>query len=76
MFQAIWRRRASVYRRLGKIDEAVTELSAHLDTFYTEVDGWLELADIYSSCQQYVLYLFFGLHSYISLLDTHTPYNP
>ena len=26
-----------------------------LDTFYTEVEGWLELADIYLSCQQYVL---------------------
>ena len=24
-----------------------------LDTFYTEPDGWLELADIYASCQQY-----------------------
>lgn len=24
-----------------------------LDTYYTEVDGWLELADIYSSCHQY-----------------------
>ena len=30
------------------------ELSAMLDTFYTEVEGWLELADIYASCQQYV----------------------
>lgn len=26
-----------------------------LDTFYTDVDAWLELADIYASCQQYVL---------------------
>ena len=26
-----------------------------LDTFYTEVEGWLELADIYTSCQQYVI---------------------
>lgn len=24
-----------------------------LDTFYSEIDGWLELADIYASCQQY-----------------------
>lgn len=38
---------------MGKIDAAVTELSALLDTFYTEVDGWLELADLYNSCQQY-----------------------
>lgn len=28
-----------------------------LDTFYTEVEGWLELADIYSTCQQYTLAL-------------------
>ncbi|KAJ3475153.1 hypothetical protein NLI96_g12026 [Meripilus lineatus] len=50
---AIWRRKVSVLRRMGKIDAAVTELSALLDTFYTEVDGWLELADLYNSCQQY-----------------------
>ena len=39
---------------MGKIDRAVEELSAMLDTFYTEVEGWLELTDIYLSCQQYV----------------------
>ncbi|KAH9854622.1 TPR-like protein [Lenzites betulinus] len=50
---AIWRRRAHVFRQTGKLDRAVDELSAMLDTFYTEVDGWLELADIYLSCQQY-----------------------
>jgi len=50
---AIWRRKASVLRKQGKIDQAVQELSDMLDTFYTEVDGWLELADIYSTCQQY-----------------------
>ncbi|KAI8989166.1 TPR-like protein [Trametes punicea] len=50
---AIWRRKAHVLRQMGKIDRAVEELSAMLDTFYTEVEGWLELADIYSSCQQY-----------------------
>lgn len=43
-----------MYRRMGKIEQAVTELSSLLDTFYTDVDGWLELADIYNSCQQYV----------------------
>lgn len=51
--QAIWRRKASVLRRAGKIERAVEELSAMLDTFYTEPDGWLELADMYASCQQY-----------------------
>ncbi|KAJ8475441.1 hypothetical protein ONZ51_g6543 [Trametes cubensis] len=50
---AIWRRKAHVLRQMGKIDRAVEELSAMLDTFYTEVEGWLELTDIYLSCQQY-----------------------
>ncbi|KAI0767474.1 TPR-like protein [Fomes fomentarius] len=49
---AAWRRKAHVLRRMGKLDRAVDELSTLLDTFYTDVDGWLELADIYLSCQQ------------------------
>lgn len=43
---------------MGKIDRAVEELSAMLDTFYTDVGGWLELADIYSSCHQCVFLRF------------------
>ena len=39
-------------RRMGKVDRAVEELSQCLDTFYTDVEGWLELADLYSSCNQ------------------------
>jgi ER membrane protein complex subunit 2 len=39
---------------MGKVDKAVDELSQFLDTFYTDVEGWLELADIYSSCNQSV----------------------
>ncbi|KAL1948519.1 hypothetical protein VTO73DRAFT_12594 [Trametes versicolor] len=50
---AAWQRKAHVLRQIGKVDRAVEELSAMLDTFYTEVDGWIELADIYMSCQQY-----------------------
>ena len=52
--QAIWKRRISVLRRTGKIQEAVEELTQFLDTFYTDLEGWLELADIYTSCNQYV----------------------
>lgn len=44
----------SVLRRQGHIDKAVRELSEYLDTFYNDVEGWLELADIYASCNQYV----------------------
>ncbi|TFK31869.1 hypothetical protein BDQ12DRAFT_659923 [Crucibulum laeve] len=50
---AIWKRRISVLKRIGKTEKAVDELSKFLDTFYTDVEGWLELADIYSSCNQY-----------------------
>ncbi|OJT04186.1 ER membrane protein complex subunit 2 [Trametes pubescens] len=50
---AAWQRKAHVLRQIGKVDRAVEELSAMLDTFYTEVEGWIELADIYLSCQQY-----------------------
>jgi hypothetical protein len=50
--KAIWKRRISIYRRTGKIDKAVHELSQYLDTFYTDVDGWLELADIYATSNQ------------------------
>ncbi|KAG5644023.1 hypothetical protein DXG03_009238 [Asterophora parasitica] len=50
---AVWKRRISVIRRTGRNTQAVEELSQFLDTFYTDVEGWLELADIYSSCNQY-----------------------
>ncbi|PPQ95542.1 hypothetical protein CVT26_008567 [Gymnopilus dilepis] len=50
---AIWKRRISVLRRVGKIDKAVEELNEYLDTFYTDLEGWLELADVHSSCNQY-----------------------
>jgi hypothetical protein len=42
-----------VLRRTGKIEKTVEELSQFLDTFYTDVDGWLELADVYTTCNQY-----------------------
>ncbi|KAG6827952.1 hypothetical protein H0H92_009860 [Tricholoma furcatifolium] len=50
---AIWKRYISVLRRSGRIDAAVEELSRFLDTFYTDAEGWLELADIYTSCNKY-----------------------
>lgn len=49
-----WRRRVSVLRRLGRLDKAVEELNQLLDTVYTDLEGWLELADMYSLCNQYV----------------------
>jgi len=50
---AIWRRKAYVLRVMGKIDKAVEELSELLDTFYNDVEGWAELAEIYFLCHQY-----------------------
>ncbi|KAJ7093990.1 hypothetical protein B0H15DRAFT_831508 [Mycena belliarum] len=54
---AIWKRRISILRRTGKVEKAVEELTQLLDTFYTDLDGWLELADIYTTCNQYHLAL-------------------
>lgn len=52
-----WRRQVAVLRRMGKTEDAVNELRSLLDTFCNDLEGWLELADIYSSCCQYVLAL-------------------
>ncbi|KAG8998748.1 hypothetical protein FRB94_006681 [Tulasnella sp. JGI-2019a] len=49
----IWKRRAAVYRQLGETQLAVEDLCEYLDTFYTDVEGWLELADIYSSVKDH-----------------------
>ena len=38
---------------MGKLDKSVEELTTLLDTFYNEVDGWVELAEIYHLCNQY-----------------------
>jgi hypothetical protein len=54
--KAIWKRQISVLRKLGDIDRAVVELSKFVDTFYTDVEAWLELADIYASQNQCASY--------------------
>jgi hypothetical protein len=51
--KTIWAREISVLRKLNKIDLAVEQLSKFADTFYTDVEAWLELADIYASQHQY-----------------------
>jgi ER membrane protein complex subunit 2 len=40
-------------RKLGRIENAVEELSRFVDTFYSDVEAWLELADLYASHHQY-----------------------
>ncbi len=47
--QGIWKRRIAVFRQLGDTKHAVEDLCQYLDTFYTDVEGWLELADLYAS---------------------------
>ncbi|KAJ7291138.1 hypothetical protein C8J57DRAFT_1429703 [Mycena rebaudengoi] len=69
---AIWKRRISVLRRTGKIEKTVEELSQFLDTFYTDVDGWLELADVYTTCNQYILAL--QALSHALLLSPQNPF--
>ncbi|KAJ6481719.1 hypothetical protein C8R45DRAFT_1002827 [Mycena sanguinolenta] len=69
---AIWKRKISVLRRTGKIEKAVEELSQLLDTFYTDVEGWLELADIYTTCNQYIPAL--QALSHVLLLAPQNPF--
>jgi ER membrane protein complex subunit 2 len=51
--KVIWKRQISVLMKLGRIENAVEELSRFVDTFYTDVEAWLELADLYASHNQY-----------------------
>jgi tetratricopeptide (TPR) repeat protein len=61
--KAIWKRQISVLRKLGEIDRAVEELSKFVDTFYTDAEAWLELADIYTSQHQCATYSRQYIHS-------------
>ena len=47
--QPIWKRKISLLRSLGRIHQATESLVKYLDTFYGDPEGWLELADIYTS---------------------------
>ncbi|KAF5392704.1 hypothetical protein D9757_000977 [Collybiopsis confluens] len=49
---AAYKRRISILVRIGKVEQAVSELSEYLDTFYSDLEGWVELAELYSSCNQ------------------------
>ncbi|KAH6910629.1 tetratricopeptide repeat domain 35 [Coprinopsis sp. MPI-PUGE-AT-0042] len=50
---AALKRRISVLRQKGSAEKATEELIQYLDTFYTDPEGWLELADIYITNRQY-----------------------
>ncbi|KAG8928735.1 hypothetical protein FRC02_006518 [Tulasnella sp. 418] len=49
----IWKRRVAVYKQLGDAKSAVEDLCRYLDTFYTDVEGWLELAALYTNNHEY-----------------------
>lgn len=62
----IRKRLVATLRSLGRVAEATEELVKYLDVYYADVEGWLELADIYASCNLYVrTAILFGVtHSY------------
>jgi len=68
---AIWKRQIGLLRRMGRIERAVTELGTYLDTFYSDAEAWLELADLYASCGQYTS----SLHA-LSHAQLLAPQNP
>ena len=37
---------------MGQVEKSISELSQYLEAFYMDVEAWLELADIYASCNQ------------------------
>jgi len=69
---AAWKRKISVLRKLDKIEIAVEELSKFADTFYTDVEAWLELADIYVSHHRYTSAL--QSLSHVLLLAPQNPF--
>ena len=71
--KAIWARQISVLRKLGNTDRAVEELSRFVDTFYTDVEAWLELADLYASQHQYVHTRYYLSLSWFLHTDTEPP---
>ncbi|KAH9064579.1 TPR-like protein [Lactarius vividus] len=69
---AVWKRQISVLRRLGRTETAVDELSKLVDTFYTDVEAWLELANLYISLYQYTSAL--QALSHVLLLAPQNPF--
>lgn len=73
---ALWKRQIAVLRSEGSpssILRAADELTKYLDTFYTDVEGWLELADIYAELNLYDLSLRALAH--VLLLASQNPFH-
>jgi tetratricopeptide (TPR) repeat protein len=43
------KRKITLLKSIGKVGDAIHELVSYLDTFYTDADAWLELAELYQS---------------------------
>jgi len=71
---ALWKRQIAVLRSQGSqtISKAVEELTKYLDTFYTDVESWVELADIYAELNLYTLSL--QALSHVLLLASQNPF--
>ncbi|KAF8513203.1 hypothetical protein JB92DRAFT_2924738 [Gautieria morchelliformis] len=71
---ALWKRQIAVLRGQGPqtIPRAVEELTRYLDTFYADVEAWIELADIYSELNLYALSLQALAH--VLLLASQNPF--
>ncbi|KAF8607252.1 TPR-like protein [Ceratobasidium sp. AG-I] len=68
----IRKRLIATLRSLGRVQEATEELIRYLDTFYADLESWLELADIYISCNLYENALSSLAHA--QLLAPQTPH--
>jgi len=70
----LWKRLIAVLRSQGPqtTQRAVEELTKYLDIFYTDVEAWVELADIYAELNLYVLSLQALAH--VLLLASQNPF--
>ncbi|KIJ43821.1 hypothetical protein M422DRAFT_75479 [Sphaerobolus stellatus SS14] len=71
---ALWKRKIAVLRSLGSqnVSQAVEELTIYLDTFYTDVEAWIELADVYAELNLYSLSL--QALSHVLILASQNPF--
>ncbi|KAF8314418.1 TPR-like protein [Clavulina sp. PMI_390] len=70
---AIRKRQVTLSRGRGNVDEALEELLVIVDTWYTDVEAWLELADLYAECGLYSQSL--SALSHTLLLNPQNPFH-
>jgi len=70
---AVRKRRIAMARARGDVRTALDELLVLVDTWYADVEAWLELADIYADCALYPQSL--SALSHTLLLDPQNPFH-